>query len=430
MIILRLAARNVRKNWRHSLAAMLSIAAGFIALVLFEGYMSDLKERYRDLVSGRQMLGDVLIEKKGAREAGHQDDWAYQLDPREQGVIERVLDQEKADVRARVRFLNVGGMLANGSSSTVFVGVGHDVPEGEILRAPNWVWNTDAGRPLAAAEPDTLLVGNGLGAVLGCRGAAGEPDRRKRSLTCPRAHVQLSATTEAGRLNAVDPEIVGLVDAGFKEIDSRFVAMPLSLAQRLLDTKSVSMYAVKLNHPADAAAFSARLRAAASAQGVTLDVGPWQTHPLGDIFRRAMDLLNMFRSFIGTVAVIIACMSVVNVLVKAVRERTREIGTLRSLGFRRRQIVLLFSLEGALLASLAVAAGAVVALSVSWFINHQAHVTYKAGMLAEPIPLTISVTPASCLFTALLLVFLAAIAAWIPARRAAAMKIPDSLGHV
>src|SRR6188768_3046977 len=97
-IIFRLAARNVLKNWRHSLAAMLSIAAGFVALVLFEGYMFDLQERYRDMVSGRQMLGDILIEKKGAQENGHRDDWDYQLGPKDQEIIDQFLLNEGSSV--------------------------------------------------------------------------------------------------------------------------------------------------------------------------------------------------------------------------------------------------------------------------------------------------------------------------------------------
>jgi putative ABC transport system permease protein len=434
MIIPKLAARNVRKNWRHSLAATLSIAAGFVAIVMFEGYISDVKERYRDLVSGRQMLGDLLIEKKGAQEGGRRDDWAYQLGPREQQVVEQLLAQEGANVRARVRFLNVGGMLSNGESSTVFVGIGYDVVEGQQVRAPRWEWNTEAGTPLAASEPDTILVGKGLGTVLDCKmgdATGGSGTRRpRRPLTCPRTHVQLTAATELGRLNAIDPEIVGVVDAGFKEIDQRYVAMSLPAAQRLLDTEAVSLYSVKLVDPATAEAVADRIRSAAAGRGVELEVGPWEAHPLGDLFRRAMALLELFRSFIGTVAVIIAGMSVLNVLVKAVRERTREIGTLRSLGFRRSQIVLLFSTEAALLGVAAVAVGSLFTLAASWFINHHANITYKAGMLAEPIPLTVSASPVTYIATGLLLTGLAALAALLPARRAARMKIPNALAHV
>jgi len=434
MIIPRLAARNVRKNWRHSLAATLSIAAGFFAIVLFEGYISEVKQWYRDLVSSQQMLGDLLIEKHGAQQAGRRDDWAYQLGARDQEVIDQLLAQDAANVRAHVRFLNVSGMLANGVSSTVFVGIGYDVGEGQRLRAARWQWNTEAGPPLSPAEPDTILVGMGLGAVLDCKAGAATADagtgRPRRSLSCPRTQVQLSAMTEPGRLNAIDPEIVGLVAAGFREIDERYVAMSLPAAQRLLDTKAVSMYSVKLADPATAAAVADRLRSAAAARGVDLDVGPWETHPLGDIFRRAMDLLGLYRSFIGTVAVIIAGMSVVNVLVKAVRERTREIGTLRSIGFRRRQIVLLFASEAALLGFAAVAVGSLFTLAASWFINHHANISYKAGMLAEPIPLRVSASPVTYVATGVLLIALAALAALVPARRAAAMKLPNALAHV
>jgi ABC-type lipoprotein release transport system permease subunit len=67
---------------------------------------------------------------------------------------------------------------------------------------------------------------------------------------------------------------------------------------------------------------------------------------------------------------------------------------------------------------------------VSWIVNHHAGITYKAGMLAEPIPLTISTNPVTYVATGALLVGLAAVAALIPARRAAAMNIPNALAHI
>ena len=41
----RMAQRNVRRNWRQSFAAILSIATGFVAIALFEGYLNDLARR-------------------------------------------------------------------------------------------------------------------------------------------------------------------------------------------------------------------------------------------------------------------------------------------------------------------------------------------------------------------------------------------------
>ena len=63
MIFWRIAYRNVKKNWRHSLSALLSLSASFVSLVLFDGYIDDLKLMYEDSFRHRSMLGDLIIER-------------------------------------------------------------------------------------------------------------------------------------------------------------------------------------------------------------------------------------------------------------------------------------------------------------------------------------------------------------------------------
>jgi putative ABC transport system permease protein len=122
-------------------------------------------------------------------------------------------------------------------------------------------------------------------------------------------------------------------------------------------------------------------------------------------------------------------MTVLTTMAKAVAERTREIGTLRSLGFLRRQIVALFALEAAVLAAIASAIGLAIAVGVTLLVN-AAGVTYDAGLLAQPFPLHLELVPRTYAGTALFLAAVAAVAAVVPARRAARARIPDALTHV
>ena len=61
-----MAARNLRANWKHSLAAILSLAAGFVAICLFESYFMRVKVMYRETFAQRAMYGDLIVEKHGA----------------------------------------------------------------------------------------------------------------------------------------------------------------------------------------------------------------------------------------------------------------------------------------------------------------------------------------------------------------------------
>jgi putative ABC transport system permease protein len=427
--LLRMAARNTLKNWRHSLASMLSIAVGVVALGLFEGYMADLRSLYDDGFSKRGMLGDVLIEKAGAEEGAKAEPWKFLLGDTEQSFLERYL-KEDGGVVARVRFLNLSGLASNGRTSAVIVGFGYDAAEGAITRGPRWAWNTLAGKPLQEAGPDSVLLGRSIGQIFGCIPSEPGPhagkDPREVPLSC-RSRLQLSSTTGEGRLNAVDVEVAGLATVSLKELEARYAIMPLPLAQQLLDTKGVSMYTVRLEDPAQAGPFSERLQTAARQAGIELQAKSWREHRLGEVFRRGMGVLGVFRAFVALVVVIVAGMSVLNTLYKAVSERTREIGTLRSLGFLRRHIVALFGLEGGLLALVASVGGVLITVVLAALVN-RAGITYKGGLLAEAIPLTIAVTPGLYMRSVVMLCVLAVIAAVIPARRAARMKIPDALG--
>ena len=204
--------------------------------------------------------------------------------------------------------------------------------------------------------------------------------------------------------------------------------LPLALAQRLANTRDVTMYTILLRDPARAERFSRDLSAAAAARGLAIDAMPWQASYYGETFRQGMAFLRAFRGLMAMVVVAIAGAAVFSSMVKTVNERTREIGTLRSLGFLRRQVTRLFALEAAVLSAVACAAGLLVTLGVSALLN-RAGLTYRPGIMATPIPLGLAVDFVSYLQVAALLVAIAVFAAWRPARRAARTRIPDALAY-
>jgi len=433
-LLLRIAARNVRKNWRHSVGSLLAVAVGFVALGLFDGYLTYFVREIGGMMEERFMMGSLLIEAHGASEAiTETQPEAPRLGEREQAFVDRYLGGRSKEVVARVRSLFLGGMASNGRASTRFGGWGYDPVEAATVRR-RFGWDAFYGRPLQLAGPDAVQLGRGLGALLECVPATREPTTgsdglliaRERPFECKRPRVQLMASTVSGQLNAVEPTVVGLIDAGRKEMDVQFVAMPLEAAQRLRNTRDISMVSVLLREPSTAARFARELVAAARAEGLALDAMPWQEHYLGAQWRQGMQVLGVYRRLMAIVVVAIVGMAVFSTMVKAVSERTREIGTLRSLGFLRRQIIRLFAIEAALLSAGACAAGLVATVAICLALNG-AGITYKGGMMSEPIPLGIALDPSVWLAAAAFLIGVAVFAAWLPARRAARGKIPDAL---
>lgn len=435
-VLFRIAARNAWRNWRHSLGSMLAIAVGFTALALFDGYLGDFGRMLGAMMEERFMMGSLVIEATGysASLIGARAK-PPQLGEAEQAFIDGWLRDHAADVVVRVRSRFVVGLASNGHASAPFIGWGYDPAEAAILRR-RFAWDAWYGKPLHEAGPDSVQLARGLSGLLECEPAAEEsplgPDGmlvpKARPFACRRSRVQLMGTTASGQVNAVEPEVVGIVDGGGNELDARIVMMPLALAQRLANARDVAQYNVLLRDPARVEPFLRDLGAAARARGLAIDAIHWQESYHGVQYRQGMGLVRTFRAFMAFVVVGIAGMAILTTMVKAVNERTREVGTLRSLGFVRGQVTRLFALEAALLAAGACAAGLVVTLVASAAING-AGITYRGGMLAQPIPLAVAMDPMSYARIALFLVAVAVVAAWLPARRAARRRIPDALAY-
>jgi putative ABC transport system permease protein len=437
----RLAAigrRNVTRNWRHSLASSLAILAGFSAVSLFDGFLLDLQRVNDEGYSKRGMQGHLLIQRKDAQYKLIEDSFAYSMTKSEQDAVEDILHADR-DFDLRVRMLEVKGMVANGMNNAIFIGMAYDVTEGLNMRTDLWGWNTVAGIPFhETTDQNAILVGTGMGKIMDCvplvdiyrvMKRAGGYIPENRPFACQRPSLQVSASTEAAQVNALDLKVIGIVDGGFREQDKHWVTMPLSVAQKLLDTDKITTMNVRLKPKADVVAFIQRFQTVAKARGLNLDVIPWQEHSVGAVMRGSMQILNTFRNLFMVIVVTICVLSVSNTMMKSVSERIREIGALRSFGFKRQDISRMFMFEGLFLSLFSCFAGAVLTLLLSFAINYSG-ITYKAGLLSAPIYLTVGVNPMVWVINTVWLTSLAAGTAWFAARRAARMVIADAMRHV
>jgi putative ABC transport system permease protein len=436
--IAKIAWRNVVRNWRHSLASSLAILAGFTAVSLFDGFLIDLVRVNEEGYSMRGMQGDILIQRKDAQFKLIEDSFEYALTKPEQDVVEEVIKADP-DFDLRVRFLEVKGMVSNGLNNAIFVGGSTDVEEGRKMRGRLWEWNAVAGKPFhESSEENAVLVGTGLGKMMGCEASVNITNimRRvggyipaERPFTCERPSLQLSASTEAAQVNALDLKVVGIVDGGFREQDKYWVILPLQLAQKLLDTDRVTTISVRLKNKNHIPQFVQRVKKQLRDKGLDLDVIPWKEHQVGAFMRGSMDITNTFRNLFMVIVVTICVLSVSNTMLKAVTERTREIGSLRSFGFLQREIATMFAFEGVFLALLSCFFGVIVTILASIAINFSG-ITYKAGLLSAPIFLTVALNPVVWILNTLWLTTLAAGTAWLCSRKAAKMVIADAMRHI
>jgi putative ABC transport system permease protein len=95
----------------------------------------------------------------------------------------------------------------------------------------------------------------------------------------------------------------------------------------------------------------------------------WDTTLQSLMFGRMIKTMKDFFSFVGIVTLALGGLGVMNIMLVAVRERTREIGVRKALGATTRQIQKQFFLEGFLLTMLSGAIGFAVALGLCAAVN-------------------------------------------------------------
>lgn len=439
MTLIRIAFGNVILNWRHSLASILSVSAAFFSLNVFQGYIHDVGRLYYTSYRQRSMFGDLTILNRAAKTPAERADvWTYGLDPPLQDEIKDFIKAHSDEIQTGVRFLDLQGLITNGKISTIFFTHGYDLAEGAILRGDLWKWNTVYGEPLELhPEGGRILVGQALGHMLGCVpkakmkavAATGGYEPVSRPFVCRDNSMQLTVTTDAGQLNALDLDVVGLIDGGYLDVDSKFLWMSLPDAQTLMHTDRISYENLMLRNPDEIDRVASEFRDQFGISRPELKIIPWQDIPdIGDLYNQSMELLGVFRNFVSIVIVAISSLSVLNTMTKSLSERIREIGTLLAIGFRKTHIRIIFVTEAILLSLIGITVGGVVSLLVGTGIN-SAGIFYKAGLLSEPVPFRIYLMWQLSLISAVGLVLLAALATIWACRRALQKQIVECLHY-
>lgn len=419
-----IAFRGIFRNWRQSITALTSIAATFVSLTLFQGYMDDVQKMYENTNIEREMMGHIIIEKKVAQE---------KMSEAEQHHSMKFLDSHPM-VDSKVRFLPISGTITNGGTSMVFVGMGTDVQEGKKMREPSWAWNTLAGSPLDNEE-EGLVIGHKLAKILDCtpnpilnftQGVGGF-EAKVRPMNCRRNNLQLNVVTVHAQMNAMTLPLTGITDAIYKELDERYVVLPIRTAQALFDTTDIGYMTVKLKKEKDIPAFLEELNRHLS--GSELQAMTWQKHRLGDLYIKTMGLLSIFRNLMITVILIISSLSVFNTFIRNISERQKEIGTLRSIGFNPFKIRVLFGFEAMILSATGCIMGLITSNLLEWSVNFLG-ITYKPGIFSSPVPFTIFVSPYLLGKVTLFLVTLVILTAMISLRKPLKQTITECFNHV
>jgi len=340
--LLKMAWRNVWRHGRRTVIVLIATALGLALLLFFDGLFGGSQQAI--FGNGVKLLGgNILIHAPGYRERARRTPLLPL--PNDQAILDAALTQP--ETVAASRRIKTGGMVSSreGSLPVTIIGVEPELEAHGGLIAPN----ISSGRYLTTGDEDVLLVGKALANRL-------EVEVGDRVTLVGRAtHEQMRQRTMT---------LVGVYDLGLADVEKGSVYISLAEAQSLFDLNDqVTEVVVLLERVGQEDAVLASLQSRLPGY----EVGSWTT--LNPEMLQAFEVNVQVMTLFGLVVLLIAAVGILNLLLMAVFERTREIGILAALGLKRRQIVALFLQEGVLLGLLGAAAGSVLGGAVVWYFG-------------------------------------------------------------
>ncbi len=219
------------------------------------------------------------------------------------------------------------------------------------------------------------------------------------------------------RVQATDYTVVGLFEAGGKAFESEIWVDVNSLASAT-KRDSYSSVLLRVKDPAVLASLAKRIT---DDQRLHLKALPERTF-YEDQQGSASGVLKGLAVFIAFIIAVGAGFAGMNTMYAAVARRTKEIGTLRVLGFRRRSILVAFVLESMAIAIVGVGIGILLALP----LNFVSTGTANFSNFSE-IAFNFRVTPDLMLSALIFGAGIGFLGSLLPSIRASRFKIVDAL---
>ena len=347
--LIKMAYRNLNRNRRRSILSALAVSFG-LALLLFmaamvQGEMQGAMQTSIALQSGNlQVRAASYVEEKSSLK------W--------EDLVANP-DQVAAQIKS-VPHVTIATprLFASGIINTSQEAIGVQLFGIDPASAANdpIVKGMIAGNFITADDPNGINIGQTLAQRLGVK--VGDS-------------IDLSANTASGGINEQNFIVRGIFSTDTPSYDESTIMMPLAKAQAFTGTQN---HASTIFIMLDDRDLSNPVAQALTSPGY--QVLTWQK--MNDLVLQTEQLANSYMVLFYLIVLGITATVVVNTLIMAVYERTREIGIMAAIGMKGRRIMSLFLAEAGLLAI----AGIVAGLIMGWLICvYFAHYGFYIGSI-------------------------------------------------
>lgn len=403
-----IAWRNLLRNGRRTLTTLAALIVGLAGMVVFQGFLGESMRSFRDstILSG---IGHLQIAGgPGYFADGEFNPFAYQLS--DARSLEAKLEREPgvAAVFPSIGFTAIAG---KGDQSATLLVKGYPAermyfaPASGVVRPPAdrfQLGTLVAGTPPSPGERDRLVLGETAARVLNAK---------------PGEVVTLMAILPHGGLAGQDFTVAAIyrspgLDKSFAFTDFTSAASFIGLsAPPVLDVLAKSIASVP-----------------AIARSLPPSVAYRTWHQLATLYVQVNTMLMSFLNVIRGIILLVTLFILGNAMSRAVFERMREWGTLRAIGTKRREVLLIVLLEGCLQGLLGALLGIALGFAVAAAINlggglplHTAGQTFLVPVRPSFSSVWLNLAPA---------IVVAGLAALLPGLRAVRLSPSECLREV
>ena len=407
--LLKIAFRNLYRQKRRSLLTIAIISVGVVAVLLF----SALSDAFKNMMIGQitdSMLGHLQIHRKGYVSSLDNLPLDKTINAKQMKKIGEILDNIP-QVEAYSKRILMGGMLSNYMETTNIKVAGIN-PKDEAVVTPLLTSRIKKGAMLKKGEillPE--LVTKGMGLKVG-------------------QSIVLIVNNADGSVNGQNLTIAGIVESvvgptgkyGYVHIDDARTVLRM-------DKPEFSEIAVRLKKIGSLEKVIGQI--ALETAGIknkegkpVVEVHSWKK--LSPFYNIAQ-MIDLMSLFINVLLVAIVLISILNVMIMAVYERIKEIGTLMAIGTLPGKIRAMFLLEGLFLGFFGSVAGSIAGVILIVAVKF-AHITIAFGR-NENILIDPSIPFNQMALITLISTAVAIVASLQPAIKASHMDPIDALRH-
>jgi len=273
-------------------------------------------------------------------------------------------------VRASWGQVGMTGTFSSGGVAPVAGNATAPAPGGELVSLPptsssSSIPTLEAGRMPSSDAASEVVLTDSEAVALGFRSARGIVGTQVKFSATYGGLVPSQTRNQVTQPQTLNLLVVGLVSSNY---------MPSGAPGGLVPYGTIRNYWTNLAEPnkwkgGEYSSITLLADSGLTVEGLRQHVAAlgFQSQTFGDQFRNFEDLLGKLRiALLGLalVALLLACLGIANTMYTAVLERTKEIGVLKALGARSRDVLLIFLAEAAVIGLAGGVVGALVAVGL------------------------------------------------------------------